>query len=144
MTTRYVHSSEPCYGLFEGAKMVRGQLRWVQDVKVIREDRQVVVRLKDFGPAEDYERVTPMYMPSFGDDTVAQLQEFADKNREDAYWAKRRDEMLAESTLIEDHVRQVQQDWLEVRNRSTMGPHLTVQRNAYSQSVVRRKLKGLK
>lgn len=140
MTERYVSSAEPAYGMFEGPVMVRGRMRWVQDVKVIRDDKVIMVRLKDFGPASDYAHVTPMLMPSVGTDTVAQLQEFADKNREDTYWQKRSEEMLAGSTLIADHVRQAEQDWLQVRNRSVLGPAITVQRDLYSQSAAARKL----
>lgn len=138
-----VHPDEPCYGLAEMPRMVRGRWRWIQAVYVVRGDA-IAEWTKDYGAASKFERIQPLVMPSFGDDTVAQLQEWAEKNRNDDYWAKRREEMLAESTLIRDHVAQVEQDREEIRNRSVFGPAHRVQRNEYSQEATRRLIKEIK
>ncbi len=97
-------------------------------VYVIRDDA-IAEYAMDIGPAEDYERITPMIIPSFGENTVAQLQEFAAKNREDEYWANRVDEMLAESTLIKDHIDQLFRDEKLRKMSSHFGPLVSVQRN---------------
>ncbi len=133
IVTDHVTQDEPCWGLFEGPRQVprRGR-RWVNCVYVIRGDA-IAEYATDVGPASDYERIQPMMMPSYGENTVAQLQEFAVKNRHDEYWANRRDEMLAESTLAEDHLRQWQQDREVVANRSTFGSAGAFQRNGYSR-----------
>lgn len=132
LITDYILKDEPCYGLIEGAvPTVMGE-RWVQGVEVIRDDR-VYHYYTDFGPASDFSRVQPLYIPSLGDDTVAQLQELAEKNRHDDYWAKRADEMLASSTLKEDHIRQRWEIYALMNNRSVFGPAVTVQRNGFSK-----------
>lgn len=143
LVTDYVLPDEPCFGLFEGVCMLPTlngdwQERWVQDLKVIRGDK-IHHHVVDFGPAEDFERVTPMLMPSFGENTVAQLREFADKNREDDYWARRREEMLAGSTLIKDHLDQWESNHARIRNRSVFAPGFAVQRNEYQREAMWRR-----
>lgn len=136
---------EPCWGLYEGPAMLPqpdGSIedRWVQDVTVIRGDRKAH-HVTDMGDPEQYRYVTPMMMPSFGENTVAQLQEFADKNREDHYWQKRAAEMLDGSTLIEDHIRLIEQSRALIRNRTTIGSGVFVQRGGYSKAATERKFK---
>lgn len=111
IVTTYIHPDEPCYGLREGPRMVdvfpnAKEWHWVQRVYVIRGDA-IAEYTKDFGPDDKYEGVTEIIIPGFGDDSVAALQAHADKNREDNYWAKRRQEMLEGSTLIKDHIEQL-------------------------------------
>ncbi len=83
-------------------------MRWIQTVFVVRGDA-IAAHATDYGPAADFRHVTPLFMPSFGDDTVAELREHAEKNRHDTYWQQRADEQLAGSTLIADAIRQTQQ-----------------------------------
>lgn len=135
IVTNTVHPDEPAHGLFEGP--VDG--RWVQYVFVVR-GNAIAKYVTDFGPAEDYADVTPMRMPSFGDDSVAQLQAFAEKNRHDDYWQKRRAELLEGSTLIQDHIRQIEIDQQVIHNRSVFGPAIAVQRGGYSHTRAMRKL----
>lgn len=139
LITDYVLPDEPCWGLVEGACLVPNLLgtqeRWLQDIKVIRGDR-IHHHVIDLGPAEDFERVQPMMMPSFGENTVAQLQEFAERNRHDDYWARYTDELLESSTLIQDHLNQREALREVVRNRSVFGPSITRQRNEYPRAQV--------
>ena len=106
--TAVVHPDEPCHGLREEPRMMPGMIgwRWVQTVFVVRGDA-IAAHTTDFGPAEDFANVTPLMMPSFGDDTVAQLREHAEKNRHDTYWQDRAKEQQANSTLIRDAINQV-------------------------------------
>ena len=134
--TDRVYPSEPAHGIFEGPE----NGRWLQKVWVVRGDALACYET-DFGPAENFEGITPLLMPGFGDDSVAVLQAFAEKNREDDYWQKRGIEMLEASTLIQDHVRQVQVDHEIIHNRSVFGPSITVQRNAYPHERAMRQLK---
>lgn len=80
--------------------------RWTQTVFVVRGDT-IAAHTTDYGPAENFAKVTPLMMPAFGDDTVAQMREHADKNRRDTYWHDRAEAQKAESTLIRDHVNQI-------------------------------------
>ena len=147
LTTDFVYPDEPCYGLFEGPLMRtvgKGQdYRWCQVVRVIRGDRKAEY-LTDMGPAENFELVTPVMMPSFGENTVAQLQDRADRNRHDTYWQERAKQQQAESTLIADHIRQFEQIHEVIRNRSIFGPAVTVQRNGYSHITSERNLMARK
>lgn len=139
--TLFLLPDEPCYGLAEMPRMVAGRWRWVQAVYVVRDDT-IAEWTADYGPAEHFARIQPIILPSpDGCNTVAQLQEHADKNRVDDYWAKRADELSAESTLIKDHLDQFEQDRLEMRNRSVFGPAVSVQRFQYSQERTRRLIK---
>ena len=82
--------------------------RWVQTVFVVRGDT-IAAHTTDYGPAENFEKVTPLFLWSPGDcDTVAQLREHAEKNRHDTYWYDRTQQMKAESTLIRDHIEQIE------------------------------------
>lgn len=140
-----VFPDEPCWGLNEQPRIMAlpdgsRQRRWVQTVKVVRGDR-LAQHTTDYGPAEDFKHIPPLFIPSFGDDTVAQLQEMAEHHRHDLRWVKRREEMLAESTLLDDIIRQTEEDREWIANRSKFGPSISVQRNVYPRSVVRRRLK---
>jgi len=134
--TNRIYPDEPCYGLFEGAE----HGRWIQKVFVNRND-SIARWQKDYGPEELYERVVPILIPSFGENTVAQLQELAEKNRHDTYWANRRDEMLAESTLIKDHMDLLEQETANLLNKTVLGPRVRVQRNANNRQSIQRYLK---
>lgn len=142
--TLHVLPDEPCYGLAE-RPMMRAlpdgsrQWRWVQQVFVVRDDT-ISKYETDFGPAENFRDITPMVMPSHGTDTVAQLQEFAARNRQDDYWQKEAQAQQAESTLITDHIRQFEQIHEVLRNRSTFGPAQSTQRNGYSDVTFQRGL----
>jgi hypothetical protein len=143
--TDHVYPDEPCWGLREEPQIMAfpdgsRQRRWVQKVKVVRGDNLAYFQT-DFGPAEDFAHIPPLFIPSFGDDSVAQLQELAEGHRHDLRWAKRRQEMLAESTLISDIMRQSEENREWIRNRSVIGPKVAVQRNVYDTNVVRRRLK---
>lgn len=140
-----VGPDEPCYGLFEAPMTVvmpdgSTRRRWIQRLRVNRGDRMAYYE-EDLGDADDFKTVTPLAMPSFGDDTVAELRAYAEKNRHDDYWTKRAAEMLASSTLVEDHLRQLE-ILREIRaNRSVLGPGLNVQRNEFPLEEVTRTIK---
>jgi len=141
-----IFPSEPCWGLQEGPeqRVVHpngGQeMRWVQRLWVIRGDRKAKFET-DFGPASDFPDATPVIYPSFGENTVAQLQWLAERDRHSDKWAKRRKEMRAESTLIADILRQ-EEIMMEVRrNRSQFGPLTSVQRIDFPHEAVRQRQK---
>ena len=141
IVTDRISKDEPCHGLTEGPVMQSSpkggtQWRWIQRVFVVRGDT-IAKFERDFGPAKDYDRIQPLMIPSFGDDSVVQLQDLAEKNRHDDYWARRVDEMLAESTLVKDHLRQLAQNREIVRNRTHIGPGGMFQRNGYPRKAAR-------
>jgi len=131
-----VHSDEPCYGLAE----IPENGRWLQKIFVIRDDCIAKYQV-DLGPESDFEKVMPLVMPSYGDDTVGQLMAYADKNRQDHYWYNRRQEMLGESTLIEDHLRLLDNGTRQLFNQSVFGPAISVQRNRTNRQAMTRHLK---
>jgi len=146
--TTVIDPSEPCYGIWEGPEMRMqpdgsNDWRWIQKVFVIRDDT-ISKYETDFGSADDYELVTPYLAPSSGENSVAALQYMAERNREDTYWQKRAQEQQAESTLIEDHIRQWEQIHEIIRNRSTFGKGGHVQRNGYSSVALERELMARK
>lgn len=127
-----VHSDEPCYSLQEGPR----NSRWVQRVYVIRGDA-IAEYSVDYGPVQNFKNATEVIYPSFGENSVGQLQELAERDRHSDKWARRRREMQAESTLIPDILRQ-EETLLEVRrNRSHFGPGVSVQRNDFPRKEKR-------
>lgn len=140
--------AEPCMGMQDYphkcskdcGNRCRFKGKWVQRISVIRDGEKVWFQ-KVIGPISDYERVQPLVMPSFGDDTVAELQWWAEKNRNDTYWADRAEQMLGESTLITDHINQLEQLTYVRKNRSTLAPGLKSQRIGYPREEVSRRFK---
>jgi len=146
VVTDRVYPGEPCWGLREGAELRTvspngGQeMRWLQKVFVVRGDRKAKYET-DFGPASDFPHSTPVIYPSFGENTVAQLQELAERDRHSDKWYRRGEEKRAESTLIADILRQ-EEILLEVRrNRSQFGPGVSVQRVDYPREAAERQFK---
>lgn len=109
--TLFVHPDEPAYGLREEPRTMlqpdgSQQLRWVQTVFVVRDDT-IASHATDYGPAENFQKITPLFLWSEGDDTVAQLRDLAERNRHDTYWYDRAQAQKAESTLIRDAIAQM-------------------------------------
>lgn len=136
IVTRRVHPDEPCWGLWEGPK--KG--RWLQRVFVIRGDA-IAKWTKDYGSITKWPDASEIFYPSFGENSVGQLQELAERDRHSDKWAKRGRERLAESTLIPDILRQ-EEILKDVKaNRSHFGPGISVQRNDFPREAANRKLK---
>lgn len=128
-----VHPDEPAYGLCLRPRLVAQpdgshQRRFVESVYVLRGDA-ISEHNTDYGPAEDWERIPPLIVPGYGDDSVAQLQELAERHRHDLKWWNYREQLKAESTLIADILRQEEALIPALANRSIFGPAITVQRN---------------
>ena len=146
IATDRIYKDEPCHGLMEGPELRvvhpnGGQeRRWIQRLWVIRGDRKAKFET-DFGPASDWPDATPIIYPSFGENTVGQLQWLAERDRHSDKWAKRRREMQAESTLIADILKQ-EEILLEVRrNRSHFGPGVSIQRIDFPREAAKRRFK---
>ncbi len=134
IVTDRIHKDEPCWGLWEGPKGGR----WIQRVFVVRGDVKAKFET-DFGPVSDWPDATEIIYPSFGENSVGQLQELAERDRHSDKWAKRRREMQAESTLISDILKQEEILLDVVRNRSHFGPGVSVQRNDFPREAVQNK-----
>ena len=144
--TDHVVPDEPCHGLAEGPlQMPHGagfRRRWVQRVFVIRGDA-IAKYIWDIGPAEDWEeRASPLVMPSYGENTVAQLQEHAELNRNQSRYLDLARQELADSTLIEDSLAGLEQEYLAKRNRTIIGPHVFSQRGGYPSQFAHRELRS--
>ncbi|KKK94026.1 hypothetical protein LCGC14_2687000 [marine sediment metagenome] len=134
-----VLKDEPCWGLAEAIE--NGRI--IQKLWVIRGDRKARYTT-DFGPASDYPDFTPIIYASVGDDTVAQLQECAERDRHDNKWAKRRRELQSESTLIADILRQEERKIQERQNRSVFGPLQSTQRTDYPREAIQSRAKEMR
>ena len=144
--TTHLDPDEPSFGLWEGPEVapvpgsVNGETgwRWIQKCFVVREDT-IAKYITDLGDADDFEMITPIFLPCHGTDSVGRLQFYAEKNRQDTYWQTRAQEQLASSTLISDMIEQEAKLHEIIRNRTTVGPYVTVQRNGYSHEATIRK-----
>ena len=136
IVTDRIHKDEPCYGLWEGPK--RG--RWVQRVFVIRGD--AIAKFEtDLGPLSFWPDATETIYPSFGENSVGQLQEMAERDRYSDWGAKHRRRVAAESTLIPDILRDEEIKLDVIANRSNFGPGVSVQRNDFPREATNNKLK---
>ena len=141
--TATAHPDEPCFGMVCGKRLVHSpdgsqQYHWVERYYVVRGDA-IAEYSEDFGPAENFKEIPELQMPSFGNDSVGQLRDFADRHRQDLRWAKRLQERKGESTLMKDMVQQFEEGHELIANRSVIGPHRTIQRNGYDRNIVKRK-----
>ncbi len=134
--THRVHPDEPCHTLREGP--VNG--RWVQRLWVVRGDT-LAKWSKDYGPVTDWPNATEIIYPSFGENTVGELQELAERDRHSSKWADYQRGLLAESTLISDVLKQEEEKIDVVLNRSQFGPGRSVQRIDFPREAVKRQAK---
>ncbi len=146
IVTDYVHPDEPCHGLAEGVlQMPHGagfRRRWVQRVFVVRGDAIAKYTL-DLGPAEDWEgRALPQVIYSAGLDTVAEMQESAERDRNRGALMQFVQQQREESTLIEDSLAGLEQQHLAKSNRTIIGPHVFSQRGDYPGQFARRELRS--
>lgn len=142
IVTQFVLPDEKAWAYFTGPKPMPGypeddNPRMIEQVFVIRDD-SIAKWERDFGPADDFPYVPPMFMPSFGEESVASLQWHGERHRNDPKWAKRIKELKESSTLFADVIRQEEQRSEIIRNLTVVGPHVTIQRNGYSQVRNRR------
>ncbi len=133
----HVMKDEPCWGLWEGPK----NGRWIQRVFVVRGD--AIAKFEtDYGPMTKWPDAVEIMYPSFGENSVAQLRELAERDRHSDKWAKRGRERLAESTLIQDILRH-EEALIDVKaNRSHFGPGISVERNDFPREAANRKLRN--
>lgn len=138
MTDR-IYPDEPAYGLHQ--RMRNGRL--IEQIFVVRGD--AIAKFEtDYGPASDFPNFTETIYPAFGDDSVAQLQEMAEYDRHSDKWAKHRQRVASESTLIPDILRDEEIKLDVIANRSTFGPGVSVQRNDFPREAVNNKFKERK
>ena len=143
IATHYVLPGEPAWAYFTGPKTMPGYTdeenpRMIEQVFVIRSDA-VAKWERDFGPADNFPYVPPMFMPSFGEETVASLQWHGERHRSDDKWGKRMEEYKATSTLFEDVLRGEEKRHEIIKNRTSLGPYINVQRNDWSHETALRK-----
>ena len=95
----------------------------------------------DYGPITKWPDATETIYPSFGENSVGQLQELAERDRHSDKWAKYRKELQEGSTLISDILRQEEELLDVVANRSKFGPGVSTQRNDFPREAVQGKYK---
>ncbi len=117
--------------------------RLIEQVFVVRGD--AIAKFEtDYGSASDWPNFTETVYPSFGENTVGQLQELAERDRHSSKWADYQRELLAESTLIADVLRTEEEKIEVVRNRSHFGLGRSVQRIDFPREAVKEKRRDAK
>ena len=95
----------------------------------------------DLGPASDfvmYEEgqpylAPPFFQPVLLQHTVGECREMSQNCRMDDFARKLLHEQVNESDLFAKYAQLIEQDMHLVRNRSTFGPHVRIERNGYSR-----------
>lgn len=130
--TERVSRDEPCHGLTEVDRMVNGESRRIQSVFVVRGD-SIAAYETDLGPSSGFGEPQAIY--GMGDEDVAFMLDWADRDRTDDTGRKLRDELRESSTLIKDFLAFKEANWEIINNRSVFGPAHTKQRNGYSKKA---------
>ena len=135
--TTYVLPTEKAEAYFIGPKQMPGfsdddNPRMMEQIFVYRDDT-IAKYETDLGPADNWPYVPPLMMPSFGEETVEALQWHGQRHLADDRWAKRMREYKESSTLFADIIRQEEQRHEIIRNRTSIGPYATVQRNGWAR-----------
>ncbi len=144
--TDHVVPDEGCWGLAEGPQQMPhgagSRRRWVQRVFVVRGDAIAKYEL-DLGPAEDFEnRALPQVIYGAGEDTVAELQAWAESDRNQGRLWQFVMQQREDSTLIEDSLAGLEQEFLAKRNRTIIGPHVFSQRGDYPSQFATREARA--
>ena len=141
-----VHFDEPCYGLMERNGMVnlhkekRVMLARLQIILVVRGDTIAAFK-RILGPASDFPNRGPLaIMSPFGLETVGQCVDEAERSRDDTFERELRKEVAGTSTLIQDAIKEAEENRARIANRSVMGPSHRVQRNDFPHQLRRTRI----
>lgn len=134
--TMAVHEDERAWALRE-VNLVRPPThqwhRW-QIITVIRNDT-LTEWWTDLGAISDF-TAPQLEIPGLLEHSVAELRALAEEYRlGDDYWAKRQEELAAESTLVTDALNQIEERKKIIHNRSQFGPVMAKPRNGFSRSA---------
>ena len=127
VVTTEVHPDEPCYGLAEMTLLdsTGKERRRYQMVYVSRDD-VITPYVRDVTSVVGGDlNVPPLRIPSYGDDTVGQLWDLADKYRRNRELEQNIKQRAEESTLLAD-VLQVSEEIQKIKkNQTTFGSGAT-------------------
>lgn len=134
--TTMVHENERAMSLRE-LNLVRPPKyhnRRYQIITVVRDDR-LTEWWDDLGPAENF--TAPEFeIPALFEHSVAELRDMALAQRDRGnYWNDFMAEKRAESTLIQDFLTYVEENWKRIYNQSTFGPGGHKQRNGFPRKA---------
>lgn len=140
IATAFLLPDEPCLGVVEvnlPRPDSKGRHRY-QLTYVVRNDR-IAEHATDMGPESNFPYPQIRVVAIF-EHTVAEALSLAEQQRlGDTYWAKRVQEVAAESTLVTDMVNWAEERHKLVHNRSTFGAGFTKQRNGIDSRIFERK-----
>lgn len=114
--------------------------RRYQVITVVRDnpetgDDELTEWWHDLGPAEAF-TTAPFEVPSLGVHSVAELRYIAESQHDSSrYWERFADEVRAESTLKEDFLQYIEENWKRIYNQSVFGPGVTHQRNGFPRKA---------
>lgn len=111
-------------------------VRRIQRVYVMQDDDRLLEYRLDLGPAAGFSG-QPFRILSLGEDSVGACLEQAERQRHDDYWQRFLAERQDASTLIPDFLKQVEERWDVINNRSVLGPSVRKQRNGFNKRAAR-------
>ncbi len=129
-----IHPDEKVLALVELNKLTTDykELRRWQFIYVER-GGEVAEWIRDMGMASDFPFASEFRIYSFWEDSAANLQDQADRMRDEDYWQKFLAERKAESTLIPEFLAFAEERWKQWQNASTFGPGFNRQRNLFAR-----------
>lgn len=131
--THILRDDEPCYGM----KVEETPAGFVTTLRIMRGGVIVQAQVNHGHDEAMSGKVPPMFVPSVeGENPVGLMLEMSEQHRHDLRYYKYNEELRGESTLIKDVLEQEEKARLQIRNASTLGPHITVQRHGHSHEKV--------
>lgn len=130
--TLAVHEDEKAWKLRERILAMNGPYRRFQIITVVRDDK-LTEWWNDMGLEASF-TAPEMEIPSLFVYSVAKLRDMADNIRwKDDHLQRFMAEKNAESTLVEDWLTYLEENWARIYNKSSFGPGVTKQRNGFSR-----------
>lgn len=89
------------------------------------------------GPAPEFSgKIPPLFIPSVeGELSVGAMMEESERHRQDLQWYLKAKAQLEASTLIPDIIKQEEEAYEWIHNRSSFGPLVSKERNGYSHET---------
>lgn len=131
--TAVLRDDEPTYGM----KVEETPAGFVTTLRIMRGGKIVQAQI-NHGHDEEYSgRVPPLFVPSVeGENPVGLMLQMSEEHRHDLRYWRYSEELRESSTLISDVLVQEEKALLQIRNASTLGPYVTVQRHGHSHEKV--------
>ena len=131
--TAVLRDDEKCFGM----KVEETDRGFVTTLRIMRGGVITQAQINHGHDPEMSGKVPPMFVPSTeGENPVGLMLQMSEEHRRDLRYWRYNEELRESSTLISDVLVQEEKALLQIRNASTLGPYVSVQRHGHSHEKV--------